>query len=390
MAPWTFTDSAFATFNLREFERLRCSERVLADPSGWTDTFTVAAALVPEVVTPSREDLGRYYLDEGQALGARKESIVNLVRAWEDRNVSPDEVTLAHSVSEASFLLLICLRALGVRTIVFETPCYAVTINQAQHLSFRTIGIPTYCDDSFALRFSREHDAPREPIALWLTQPRMSLGFNQSAEAVTALFDQLGGDDFLVIDEATERRFPSVLRNLPQDPRLVRIRGFVKGLGLNGVRLSFLLHNAELRESLELAHEVSGGSVDIFSLAFVATLGKDPETFRALCNAVDAQIVDLRAAAAAATRGTNITTSDLVNGYIGSAFVTLGGPYEESRNALLTFCHERGVPILCGAAMHFATDHGHEPVRLNYFNRPQHILDGLSALISFANGGVEP
>lgn len=388
MTLWNFTDHRFATFNLREFERLRASGTLVADPSGWSDTYTVAAALVPDVSPPSKAELGRYYLDEGDALGARKDAVVNLVSAWEARNVTSEEVTLAHSVSEASLLLLICLRARGVRMIVFETPCYAVTINQAQHLGFHTTGIPTYRSEEFILQFSRDHDAPREPIALWLTQPRMSLGIDQAPDMVAKLLTELQDVDFLVVDEATERRFPSVLRELHGDPRLVRIRGFVKGLGLNGVRLSFLLHHANLREPLELAHEVSGGSLDVFSLHFVAALGQDTERFRALCAAVDAQISDLQQAAAALTSGTRVATSNLANGYIGCAFVELAGPYQKARNALLSYCHGRGVPILCGAAMRFATDQRYEPVRLNYFNKPPHVLDGLKVLASFAGGSV--
>jgi len=51
------------------------------------------------------------------------------------------------------------------------------------------------------------------PVVYWLTQPRMSLGFDQDVTHVEKLLAHLSPRDFLVIDEATEQRCPSVLHD---------------------------------------------------------------------------------------------------------------------------------------------------------------------------------
>src|SRR2546423_14425752 len=106
---------------------MRQSGRLRAGLSGWRDTRCDAAELMPHVSVDSSR-LDRYYLDEGDALGDVKQQILLLLSAWEDRPVSGDEVTLSPSVSAANFQVLIALKRRGFKTVLFETPAYAVTI----------------------------------------------------------------------------------------------------------------------------------------------------------------------------------------------------------------------------------------------------------------------
>jgi histidinol-phosphate/aromatic aminotransferase/cobyric acid decarboxylase-like protein len=342
---------------------------------------------MPNVSVPSN-DLGRYYLDEGCALGATKSAIVSLISAWERRSVSDAAVTLCHSISEGTLSILVAIRRRGVKQIFFETPGYAVTVNQAEYFGFRPVMIPTFRAEKFQSDMARFVPSS-VPSAIWITQPRMSLGTNQSAEDIQRILERLGPHDFLVIDEATEQEFPSVLRETQVDshPRMIRIRGVTKGMGLNGLRLAFMLHDPKFRDALESAQEVVGGSLDVFSLRAAVALAGDIHRFTTMLAAARRQTTGLRNKAARATAGSRVVLSPLVNGYMGSAWLALPDPsrYDLTRHELLSFCRDRRMAVIVGASMRFAFDPTFEAVRLNYFSRDEHILDGVKILVDFAS-----
>ena len=381
----TFRPDDFDAINATYFAAMRASGRVAADPSGWLDTFTDAADLLPPVdMQPAA--FGRYYLDEGSALSGLKEPIVQLISAWEARSVALDEVTITHSVSATTLLLLVALQRNGVKTVVFETPGYAVTMNQAESLGMRVVMLPTRKSEGFRANFTRELIAQQSPCAIWLTQPRMSLGFDQTPADIAEMLGMLSDRDYLVIDEATERRFPSQLRELGSHERLVRMRGLLKGVGLNGLRVSFALHHRSLRGPLEDAQEVAGGSLDLFSLQTAATLGRDIPRFRLMLDAASDQIARLRRRAEMLVAGSPVELSPLVNGYIGCMFLKMRPEsYEEDRRRMLEYFRDRGTPVLLGASMRFAFDPTMEAIRLNYFNRDHHVLDGIQTAIDVAS-----
>ena len=160
------------------FQDVWDSGDVYADPSGWRDTESITSGLLPSIKLDETA-FGRYYLDEGDTLGIYKQQVTQLMSAWESRSMADEELTLYNSVSTANAAVLIALKRLGAKTVIFETPAYGVTINQARHSGFKVILAPTYQRDNFALTL--DHDVPKSsrPIVLWLTQPRMSLGYDQ-------------------------------------------------------------------------------------------------------------------------------------------------------------------------------------------------------------------
>jgi histidinol-phosphate/aromatic aminotransferase/cobyric acid decarboxylase-like protein len=376
------------------FQEVWESGDVYADPSGWRDTEAHAADILPTIRINKRA-LGRYYLDEGDTLGPLKAHILRLIGFWEDRPVGDDEVTLYNSVSTGTAAVLIALRRLGVRTIVFETPAYGVTINQARHSGYRIELAPTYFRDGFAARLERPAAAKAGGTAYWLTQPRMSLGIDQEVSAVSELLDGLGTDDYLVIDEATEQRCPSLLRALAgaaNSERLLRIRGVLKPLGLNGLRLACVIHHESRRESLENTQDVTGASLDLYSLEAGAEMGRRPEQFFSMLSAANRQVTELRKKVELLTSGTGVVVSHLVNGYMGAAFVPLRGgrrKYRQNKEALLGHCLSHRMPIILGASMYFAFDPEWEQVRLNYFNRERNILRAAEVLSAFRRGAGE-
>ena len=360
---------------------------IRADLSGWRDTRSDAAELMP-AVTIANSRLDRYYLDEGDALGTLKTDIVYLLSGWERREVSVSEVTIAPSVSSANLQVLIALARRGVRTVIFETPAYAVTINQAVQAAFNVVLLPTYQADGFRCAVSSELAESSSPCALWLTQPRMSLGYDQSVDDVITMIDAVGPSNYVVIDEATEQRYPSHLHLiLPERyPNVIRTRGITKGLGLNGLRVACTIHHGALRDAMESTQDLTGISLDYFSLQAAATIARDGDRFSRMLTAANAQTVALRRHLDRLTHGSLIRPSPLVNGYIGSLFFRIPSraTYDSFRTRLLMHCRNEGTFAMLGNSMRFAFDPTYEFIRVNYFNRESHVVRGVESVLRFA------
>lgn len=368
------------------FQDIWDSGQVYADPSGWRYTGSHSANLLPDV-NINKADFGRYYLDEGDTLGDLKTRIIQLLESWEAHSLNVNQVTLYNSVSVANASVLAMLRKFGIESILFETPAYGVTINQAKQCGYRIELLPTYYKDNFALDLSSTKK--RGPVAFWLTQPRMSLGIDQREETIQSLLNWLSGSDFLIVDEATEQRWPSILNRFTPDqfPRILRVRGLLKPLGLNGLRLSCVIHSAQLREELEESQAITGASLDLYSLQMAAELGSSQRLFSIMLEVANAQVTALQQKAAMLAAGSGIRLSNLVNGYMGAAFIPFSGGiarYNHNRAELLRFCHSIRMPVILGANMFFAFDPEWEQVRLNYFNRENHIITALRELSTFS------
>jgi histidinol-phosphate/aromatic aminotransferase/cobyric acid decarboxylase-like protein len=361
---------------------------VYADPSGWLDTVcNVADSITQPHITAN--GLARYCLDHGESLGAPKQIIANALSAWEGREIPRSEFTLFHSVSSATLGVLMFLKERGVNTLIMETPAYIVTIEQAFTLGFKVVLLPSYEEDNFSINWPKALGRRPTQSALWLTQPRMSLGYNQAPEEILRLSEELSPGEFMIIDEATEQIYPSHLREIafaPQSHKVIRIRGLLKAVGLNGLRLAFVLHGATLRPSFEAVQETVGSSLDIFSLQSAVSIAAAEGRLRQVLNAANSQVVELRERAEALSYGTGVRVSHLVNGYIGCASVDfrgMSGNYAEKRKRLLKFCRTRKMPVLLGRNMRFAFDCNREHIRLNYFLQSHHITRAVKVLADF-------
>jgi histidinol-phosphate/aromatic aminotransferase/cobyric acid decarboxylase-like protein len=377
-------DQVYYTF----FQDIWDSGDIYADPSGWHDTESQAAGLLPKILL-NENALGRYYLDEGNTLGDLKDHILQLLEFWEKRHVDKEEMTLYSSVSTATAAILIALKRLGAKTVLFETPAYGVTVNQARYSGYKIVLIPTYHRDNFALTVEPHLLKNSHPVVLWLTQPRMSLGFDQEESFIETLLDKISVSDFLVVDEATEQRYPSVLSRFfgkVRSRQVLRIRGLLKPLGLNGLRLACVLHSSSLRSSLENTQEVLGASLDLYSLQMAAELAQKKDIFSTMLSVANTQVTALRRKAELLALGSGITVSRLVNGYMGSVFIPFKGRkenYNKYRRELLNYCRSRRMPVILGSSMFFAFDPEWEQIRLNYFSREHHILRAMEVLTGF-------
>jgi hypothetical protein len=215
----------------------------------------------------------------------------------------------------------------------------------------------------------------------------MSLGFDQDKGVVEKLLGELSPKDYLVVDEATEQRCPSLLSSLADDARVLRVRGLLKPFGLNGLRLACVLHSTVLRVCLENAQDVLGASLDLYSLQMAAELSRKKDLFFKMLAVANTQVTELRRKAEFLALGSGIKLSHLVNGYIGSLFVPFEGgrrKYKGNRTKLLEYCRSQRMPVILGSSMLYAFDPDWEQIRLNYFNREHHILRAVDALTAFA------
>lgn len=378
------TDTAL--FQLRFREMRQREGGVDADPSGWRDTESAAEELVPSVGFRTG-DLAQYHVDAVRGLASYGTPIVGLVSSWERSDFSPQRVSLCPSGTAASMAILLVLRDVGVRSIVFETPLYFASLQQARSLGLSTVVVPTSQADGYLLR------PPQLPLtapdsAFWFTQPRAGLGFDQSPDALREILRALRErNQYLVIDEVTEQRFPAVLHELSAgdwENRLIRIKSFTKGMGLNGIRLAAVVHPAILKAAFVRTLDAFGGSVDIYSLATVAKLAEMPDRFQMMLAATNRQVTELRTRVERLAAGSKVTVNRLVNGYIGSVVAdlsSLGSDQRSRRRRFLDGCLELRTPVILGESYRLPTEPPYEFVRINYLIPPASVLRGVANIL---------
>jgi DNA-binding transcriptional MocR family regulator len=357
-----------------------------ADPSGWLLAYSQSEDLIifPKV---NRHDFARYYLDYGSGLSPYKEHLSSLLSAWEGNEVKPDDFTLCPSGALGSLITLGALRAQGIKRVLFETPCYYGTLEQAEEMGFEVERIPTYRRDRYELPDVTKMLRSGSRSVLWLTQPRVALGWNQSIDVLLRVLEDLDRRDFLVIDEVTDQSYPAhlgPLRVLSPDANLVRLRSFTKAMGLNGFRLSAILHPRRLRKSFTEALELFGGTLDAHSVLTVDALSQNAGHLESMLLAASRQVNDLRAKTQRLTRKSAITVNPLVNGYIGSVVVDLSGLgtcQEQRRTRFLEGCRAMRTPIILGASFHMANDPPYEAVRINFFMQSDQVLRGVTNIL---------
>ncbi len=385
-----FEPDEYTAINTRYFADIRRRRQVAIDPSGWIDTLSEAGQI--ELPPGPKLPLGRYYMDEGDALGNVRTDLHQLLETWEGTEFDPTCFTACPSVGSASLLTMAVLSRRNVRRIVFETPCYFAAILQAECLGFDVVLAPTYRHKKYQRPVKYERPIKGQPTVWWLTHPRVTLGFDQDVALLQAMVGRIGIGDFIVIDEALDQSFPSQLSQtlrINHEPRIVRLKSFGKPLGLNGYRLAFILHHPTLRYDMIDCLETYAGAIDAKSLEAACAVASEPKHFRAMMQVANHQVVALRVAAERLAAHTDVFINPLTNGYLGSAVVNcaaLGPDQVTRRHRLLLGCKRRRMPVIVGPSMHFASDPPTEAIRLNFFSKREHILLAVEALAEIAKG----
>lgn len=381
-----FLPDDFNTINAKYFDDLVASSSVLADPSGWARTETEADITLRE----NAGSLAHYLVDNRRLIAEQKEALVSLLSDWDRNKYQYDQVTVVPSISTASFAVLLLLHAQGVRTIYFETPTYYSTIAQAEAIGLKTVLIPSHCSDGYKL--SHRFISRKSRMAVWLTQPRYVLGKNQRPEDVVDLLT-LGKDHaFVVVDETADQLWPSTLSDLDaSDERLIRIRGFMKPLGLNALRLALVIHCKRWRPELQELQWLVGAALDRQSLDTAAQIAAQTGLFSTLLASARQRVSATRRRLSTLVDCRKIELSSMDNGYLGTAQVNWPDPerYSARRKRLLERCRELRMPVTIGSSMFFAHDPNQEHVRLNYFMPARDLEYCIAALSDFVRSEVD-
>lgn len=381
-----FEEDDYAQLNLEYFKPLRESKLMAADPSGWIDTYSN----VGNIYSKFSGSVQGYHTDISNQLFEKKKPLLELFSEWDAYSNSSENITLCHSATVGSVVVLAFLIAKGVRNIISETPNYFATYYQAETMGLNMIRIPTYYDSDFQLNIDLDIIKRNSPCAIWLTQPRTALGFNQDPEYIKKILAAITAKDFIVIDEATEQFFPSVLSTIdPQNyPQIIKIRSVFKGLGINGIRLCYIAHHDSFRSDIADEMEVFLGALDIYSIDHAVELARNVKQFKEMLSIANEQVLMLRSKAEKVLKGSNCELSEIVNGYIGSAYIHFNPSNlskGEQRKKFVEYCANKNVPVILGSAMGFPAHENMEFIRLNYFNRDYNIINGLKIISQFVS-----
>lgn len=372
--------------NAQFFSDILRSKTWTALPAGWHNPKSCAAESFV-LQAPTFNDASQYALDEGYALGDIKEAILGVVGRWENRPLSWEELTICPSVSTANLVVLSALKTRGYRHICFESPAYFATPVQADLLGFEVQRVAGDCKEDFDVPielFINSFHGVRK--VLWLTQPRFGIGTNQDIKKIQTLASKLESEDIIVIDEAAEQMFPSVLSRLESlNCTVIRTRGLMKGIGLNGMRSAVILHPSDWRGDMEQMLEPSGASLDRFSLRNFLAFAESPSLLPTLLKTANDQARRLRKMVETLALGTWVKPTPLINGYIGSVilnFKNLPGDFDAKRMALLHYCRAERMPIVLRASIGFPHDDSWEAVRMNYFTPDENVEYSTKILIN--------
>lgn len=379
-----FPDDFDRIYN-KYFKKLRELGNIESDLSYWYDSVFPGSDIL------STPKINKYRSDYKKGLVEEKEILINCINDWDVQDYKYDEITICSSVTTASFIVMLFLKSQGISDIFFETPAYFASIEQADAINMKTHLLPTYLKNGFEISEEQFNAITnfKGVKAIWVTQPRFALGMNQSEKVINKFINTLGKNDYLIIDEATEQYFPAFLYNISfkHFKNIIKVRSFFKGSGLNGPRISYILHHERFRTKIENYLEVVQGAVDCFSLAFAKKHLSNSSFLEKLLIASNNYVTNLRINIQKYTRGTKLYPSILVNGYIGSISISLKkqNNYFKEREELLLFCSQNKVSVILGATMKFAKDISYEYIRINYFNSEYTILKGIESLIRFNN-----
>lgn len=366
--------------NNKYFNRIREEEVDFLDPSYWFENYSKAA------IEAGFENIKNYKSDYHGGLKSEKPLVLEALSSWDLSEYLYDDITMCGSATGASLTVLAYLKnVLGINRVCFETPCYFASLKQAQFFGYRVTMLPTYFPD---FKLDTSQLMTDEPKVIWLTQPRFGLGTNYDLTLFDQILQALGKKDVLVVDEAAESCFPSHLAkyNFSLDPRIIKIRSPFKGIGINGPRISMIIHGDVHRHQMQNTLEQVQGSMDVFSLNFAKTIFEKKGVYRSLIAAAQGQVLNSHKKLKTAVIGTKLKLSLMESGYIGSVSINYDNDelgYTKKREALLKYCALNKMPVILGSTMNFAKDNDREHIRISYFNKTEKLVDAIGILAGF-------
>lgn len=377
-----FIEDDFFEINKKYFDRIIKDKNSFLYPSGFLNTKISMLDKLNDI-TISKKNYVEYHNDSTSNIRPYKEIIQDIFNQWDKHTYSFDELTICHSVTIGSIVILDFLYKNGIRDIVFETPTYYATLIQAEQMNFNIIKVPSYYNDNFLNSLNSQKS--NTPKAYWITQPRISLGTNQDINYIINLIEGLRDQDYLIIDEATEIMFPSHLSFTTKykNKNIIKIRSLFKGMGLNGPRISTIIHPIHIKNELNLSLWIYQGGLDIFSLEFLKKIS-NIDYFKTILSTSLTQVLETKKILKKNLIGSNIELSNIQNGYIGTLiFRYKNNNYFKNRKLLLNLLSNNRTVVTLGSSMNFALDKEREFIRLNYYINKEELIKSIKTIKTF-------
>lgn len=378
----SFLKDDFFEINKKYFDKILEDGNNYLHPSGFLNTnLSVIEKL--EDITINKKNFVEYHNDSTHNILPYKIIIQNLFNHWDNYSYDLNELTICHSVTMGSLAVLNYLYKNNIKDIIFETPTYYATIIQAEQMNFNITKIPSYYEQAFNNCLQIKNNTPK---VYWITQPRISLGINQDIKFIEELIQNLREIDYLVIDEATELMFPSHLSFTTKykNKNIIKIRSIFKGMGLNGPRISIIIHPKKIKKELDLSLWIYQGGIDIFSLELVKKVCTI-NYYKTVINTSLNQVLETKKILKKHLLGSCVELSNIQNGYIGTLIVNYKNNknYEENRELLLDLLSKNRIIATLGASMNFALDKRREYIRLNYYIDKEHLIEAINIIKTF-------
>lgn len=155
-------------------------------------------------------------------------------------------------------------------------------------------------------------------------------------------------------------------------------------MGLNGPRISTIIHPKVMKNDLNLSLWIYQGGLDIFSLELIKKTA-NINYFKSILNTSLEQVIQTKQRLKKHVLGSNLQLSNMQNGYIGSLIFKYnnGKEYQENRELLLKLLSKNRIVVTLGASMNFAYDKNFEFIRLNYYIHQEHLADTIDIMKTF-------
>ncbi|MEW5762144.1 MAG: histidinol-phosphate transaminase [Bacillota bacterium] len=205
--------------------------------------------------------------------------------------VAPENVLVGNGSDEVILNLLLTFGT--GRRVVIAAPTFSMYRLHAVVAGAEPVEVP--CRADFAVDAAALAAAAREAAVLILCSPNNPTGNVTPLEVIEELLGNCPG--LVVVDEAyAEFAGVSAVELLPRRPRLVLLRTFSKAFGLAGLRVGYMLADADVVEGVWRVKQPF--NVNTFSQRAALAVLRHPEPFReqirAICRDRDALYEELR------------------------------------------------------------------------------------------------
>jgi hypothetical protein len=344
-----------------------------AAPSGVFTSHSDASEYIPPMHL-SCSSATNYIIDDNYMSIDVKRDAHKIMQRRENFDIANDELTISPSVSHATGIILITLKQLGIKKFYCVAPAYFSVVEQALYLDFDVHLV--HGDKSKNYNIDTEHLAqtlPKtEPYILTMFNPLYPIGLNLQNNYMSEFINSLPKNAHLIIDEAQDRSYPSILSNIKNNTqaKVYRIFGIFKSLGLHGAKAALILHPAEFRKRITETSESIGGTLDKYSASLLAFLSNNEASHLQAINAANVQITRNHKILEGLIVNPQISTFPVENGFLGCIIADIGNQeYLEFRQKLLTECRRIRIPVAIGSTQFFPYSGKNELIRINYYQK---------------------